>query len=635
MLAMEYQPSMGDQFLTIISQIIDDNIDNENFSVEDLAQKVGLSRSMLHRKLKKLTGKSASNHITEKRLEHAKNLLENDVATVSEIAFRVGFSDPSYFNKVFKKHFNISPGNVRKNLAVNLYQLSTEQKTEILSSAKSKAYRFFVKAVFTVLIIIIAGGGVYYLFRVMRPSEKSVAVLPLHNLTGQPEIAYFVDGMHDALIGELGRIGSLRVISRTSTLRYRNSDMLLPDIANELGVNTIVEGSVISAGDSLRVLIQLIDVFPKERHILANEYYDDMHNVLKIQTTIVKDIAQKIRIKLSKDEEQLLAKPHTIDPETYKAYLRGMYCLNQGTEESFEKGINYLVKAIERDPGDPLAYAGLALGYAIKGHGMIVPEESFRSATAAANIALKIDPTLDEAYTALALLYLYQSWDWPMAHEAFENAIAKNPNNEIAHAHYAYYYVLFGDMEKSIYHAQKSVEINPFSASYHSWLAWLYYYNEEYGKAEFSARKSLELKDNISYGNLVLGWTYLQKKQYQQAIKLHEKLPKNDDYYKMLLACTYVQTGKRDKALAMWNEMEEYSEKNWVNPFYSGMLAGILGFNDKAFELLNEACDNKYYPTLYIDIFPGAEFIRSDPRYNMLLQKLNLPYNSTLLTAQQ
>ncbi len=630
---MENQPSMGDQFLTIINQIIEDNIDNENFSVEELAQKVGLSRSMLHRKLKKLTGKSASEHITELRLTHAKNLLENDVATVSEIAFRVGFSDPSYFNKVFKKHFNVSPGKVRKKLTVNLNHISTDRKPKIPSLSNSKAYRLFVKAVVILLIIIIAGGGVYYLFSVTGSSEKSIAVLPLHNLTGQPENAYFIDGIHDALIGELGQIESLRVISRTSTLGYRNSDMLLKNIANELGVNTIVEGSVMGIGDSLKVLIQLIDVFPKERHILANEYHDDMHNILKIQTTIVKDIAQKIRIKLSKDEEQLLAKSHTVDPETYKAYLRGMYYLNQGTEETFERGINYLVKAIERDPGDPFAYAGLALGYAIKGHGMIVPGESFRSATAAANIALKIDPTLDEAYTALALLYLYQSWDWSMAHEAFENAISKNPNNDIAHAHYAYYYVLFGNLEKSIYHAQKSVEINPFSASYHSWLAWLYYYNKEYDKAEFSARKSVELKDNIPYGNLVLGWTYLQKKQYQQAIKIHEKLPKNDNYYKMLLGCTYVQTGNREKALAMWNEMEEYSEKNWVNPFYSGMLAGTLGFTDKAFELLNEACDNKYYPMLYIDIFPGAEFIRNDPRYNILLQKLNLPYNSTLLTA--
>ena len=256
---MENQPSREDQFLTIIDQIIDDNIDNENFSVEDLAGKAGLSRSMLHRKLKKLTGKSASDRITETRLKHAKNLLENDVATVSEIAYRVGFNDPSYFNRVFKKHFNVSPGDVRRIVAVD---------PEILSPARSKGYKLSVRITVILLIIIVTGGGVYYIFKGLRPSEVSIAVLPFHNLTGQSENDYFVDGMHDALIGELGLIGSVRVISRTSTLPYRNNDMLLPDIARELGVNTIVEASVMAIGDSIKFLIQLIDVFPKERHLL-------------------------------------------------------------------------------------------------------------------------------------------------------------------------------------------------------------------------------------------------------------------------------------------------------------------------------------------------------------------------------
>jgi len=632
---MEKQLSMGDQFLTTINRIIEENIDNENFSVEDLAKKAGLSQSMLHRKLKKLTGKSASDLITTIRLIRARDLLGHDVATVSEVAYRVGFKDPSYFIKVFKKHYNISPGNIRKSYAYNLNKRSTNLIHDILSSAKTKGYRLFVKTVVILFMIFIICGAIYYYFRENKPFGKSVAVLPLLNLTGQSENAYFVDGMHDALIGELGRIGSIRVISRTSALRYRNSNILLKDIARELKVNTIVEGSVTGAGDSLRILIQLIDVFPKERHILVNEYHDDMHNVLKIQTAIAKDISQKIRIKLSKNEEQLLEKTRTIDPETYKSYLKGMYYLNQGTEESFEKGIYYLHEAIDRDPGDPFAYAGLALGYAIKGHGMIAPERSFRNAEAAANKALRIDPTLDEAYTALALLYLNQFWDLPRARKAFENAINTNPNNEIAHAHFAFYNALIGEMEKALYHAETAIAIEPFSASNHAWLAWLYFYYGEYDNAESSARKSLELKDDIPYGNLVLGWTYLKKKQYQMALELHEKLPEYADYYKMLLGYTYIQTGNREKALAMWNEWEEYSKKNWINPFHRGMLAGMLGFNDRAFELLNEACDNKYYPTIYIDIFPGVEYIRDDPRYNALLQKMNLPYNKTSLTAQQ
>ncbi|MFC2086340.1 helix-turn-helix domain-containing protein [Bacteroidota bacterium] len=638
---MENEVSMGDQFLSIINQIIEDNLDNENFSVEVLAQKAGFSRSMLHRKIKKLTGISASDLITEIRLNHAKKLLENDVATVSEIAYRVGFKNPSYFNRVFKKHFKISPGNVKKSYAVNQSTISTDQKPEhspenreILSSAKLKRYRLLLKALIILIIIIVASGVVYYLFDLMRYAEKSIAVLPLHNLTGLPENDYFVDGMHDALIGKLGQIKSIRVISRTSTLSYRNSEMLLHDIAKELGVNTIVEGSVLGVGDSLMVLIQLIDVFPKERHLLSNEYNDDLQNVLTIQTSVVEDIAKEISIKLSKDEEQLLARSNTVNPETYKSYLRGMYYINQGTEESFEKGITYLVEAIDRDPADPFAYAGLALGYALRGHGQIFPEESFRSATAAANKALRIDPTMDEAHTALALIYLYQYGDWSKAKEAFEYAIANSPNNEIAHAHLAWYYVLFGN-KKSIYHANKAVEIDPLLPSYKSWLAWIYFINNEYDQAEFWAKKSLELQENLPNGNMVLGWVYLEKKQYKEAIEVHEKLPDNHVVWKTIRCRTYILTGNKKKALAIWNELEAYSEKNFVNPFYTGMIAGMLGYTDNAFNLLNEACDNNYFPVNYIEVWPGVEFIRNDPRYKILLQKMNLPYRGAIIAEQK
>ena len=292
-------------------------------------------------------------------------------------------------------------------------------------------------------------------------------------------------------------------------------------------------------------------------------------------------------------------------------------------------------KAIERDPGDPFAYGGLALGYAILGHGMIYSKEAFRTAEAAANKALKIDPALDEAYTALALLNLYNFWKWPEAQEAFESALARNPNNEIAHAHYAWYHVLFGDKEKSLYHAKTSTVIEPLSASYHSWLGWLYVYFREFDQAEISARRALELLENHPFGNVVLGWTYLQKKQYQQAIETHEKLPKDHSFYKVILAYTYFQAGNTDKVLALYNEVEEESKKHWVNPFDRSMLAGMLRYTDQAFELINEACDHKYYPTNHIDvIIPFVEFLRDDPRYNKLFKRMNLPFNRSLYTAR-
>jgi TolB-like protein/AraC-like DNA-binding protein len=625
--------SMDDQFLSKIHQIIEDNLSNEHFSVEDLAQYAGLSRSMLHRKLIKLAGKSASDLIAERRLQKAKELLENNVATASEIAYKVGFNSPSYFTKVFKNYFHVSPGDVRKGAKVEPDQhANTNNKMAANPIKNFFSSRKFIIALLTVIAV---GVAAYYLINLVKAEEKSVAVLPLHNLTGLADNDYFVDGMHDALIGELGQISSLRVISRTSTLRYRDSKMLLKDIANELGVNTILEGSVIGAGDSLRILIQLIDVFPEERHLFAHEYKDEMHNVLSIQSTAAKDIAQKINLRLTRNEKERLAQSRKVDPETYKAYLRGMYYLNQGTEDSFEKGINFLQEAVDKDPGDAFAYAGLAVGYAFVGHGQLNSEEAFLRATSCARKAIKLDPTNDEAHTALSILYLYDVWDWPLAKEAFEYALINNPNNEVAHAHFAWYYILFNDKEKSIYHAKKAVMIEPFSPAYASWLALLYFQNQEYDKAEYWAKKSLLLKEDEPYGNLTLGWLSLRKKQYQQAIEYHEKLPCNDFYFKTLLGYAYAKAGQREKALALWREMEEFSKDHWVNSCYRGMMAAYLGFTDKAFELLNDAVKNKYFPITYINFYPCTEDIRKDYRYDELLQKMNLPYGKALLTSNQ
>jgi TolB-like protein/Tfp pilus assembly protein PilF len=454
---------------------------------------------MLHRRLKKLTGKSASDLISETRLEHAKHLLEDNVATVSEIAYRVGFNSPSYFNNVFQKHYGVPPDEVKK--GVSILSSDNQPQEQLPQPGRLKVWWFATGLVCLLSLVVIL-----FYFKSFSSTEKSIAVLPLDNLTGEPDNAYFVEGMHDALIGELGKISSLRVISRTSTLRYKESGMLLKDIARDLGVDHVVEGSVFSAGDSIRLIIQLIEVFPKERHLWAYEYNNRMDRVLTVQASAVKDIAQNIRVNLSPQVSTKLASSRAVNPATYKSYLRGMYYLNQGTNESFDLGIRYLHEAIDNDPGDPLAYAGLALGYALIGHGPLSKEEAFLRATAAANKAIRLDSTIDEAHTALALLNLYESWDWNKAQEGFEHAIQTNPSNELAHAHYAWYHVSFGNKDKAIYHAQKAVEIEPFSASYHSWLSWSYYDFVEYDQAEKSARKSLALQEELPCGLLGLGW---------------------------------------------------------------------------------------------------------------------------------
>jgi len=611
---MENQFSLSDQFLKKIHQNINDNIDNEDFSVKALAQNIGMSRSMLHRKLIKTIGKSASDLIKETRLTQAKDLLEKDVATASEIAYLVGFKNPSYFNKVFKKHYKISPGDVRKGISI--------QEQDSLPLGKKKFSTNWNMTFILVAILIVM--GLNLIGSLNNKVEKSIAVLPLHNLTGQAENNYFVDGIHDALIGELGQLSDVRVISRTSTLRYRESDMLLNNIADELNVNCIIEGSVFRVDDSIKILIQLIGLEPTERHLLVKEYKDDISNILNLHSLAVEDIAQKIDIKLSEKEKQHLITPRSVNPTTYKNYLRGMYNLNQGTPESFEAGIGFLRQAIKMDPNNPFAHAGLAIGYSILGHGQLNSDEAFQQAISSANEAIKLDPTITEAYTALALLNLYNKWEWIRTKKSFENALDNNPNNAIAHAHFAWYHILFEDMKKSIFHAKKAVSLEPHSASYASWLALLYYHDQNDKEAKIWAQKALDIKENIPYGNLVMGWICLRKKKYKQAIEYHQKLPVKNPYWQTLLAYAYEKAGQREKAMDLWHGFEKRSKKQSINACYRGLMAATLGYTDKAFELLNEACENKTYPITYINFYPCTEPIRDDPRYAELLKKMHL-----------
>ena len=331
----------------------------------------------------------------------------------------VGFIDPSYFTKVFKKFYKVSPGDVRKNFK----NTSEPQSKGLNKDVRSKYSKRFLIIAAAIVVIALICGSIFILVGNNKSVKASIAVLPLDNLTGDPESSYFIDGLHDALIGELGQLPTIRVISRTSTLRYRNSDMLLSDIAKDLGVKIIIDGSVQCLDDSLCLIIQVIDVFPKEEHLLAHEYFDGMKNVLNVQRKAVKDIAQKIDVRLSDEQELYLSKSRQVDPETYARYLRGIYDFGFGTPDSIMAGIKHMQDAIRRDPGDPLGHAGLALGYAYLGHGMIESPESFRIAEAEANKALKLDPYLDESHIAIAMLNTYNFWDWQRADKAFKEAL--------------------------------------------------------------------------------------------------------------------------------------------------------------------------------------------------------------------
>ena len=467
---------------------------------------------------------------------------------------------------------------------------------------------------------------------VSSPKEihpNSIAILPLNNLTGDPEQDYFVDGMHETLTAVMAQISALRVISRTSTDVYRAIARPLPEIARELRVAHIIEGSVLRSGDRIQITLQLIDGETDE-HIWAENYDRDLKDIMNLQSEVARTVAERISVRLTLDEEQRLADTREVNPETYRAYLRGIYHLNQFTPEGFAKGLSYLHEAVASDPGDPLAYAALSRGYSLIGHSATPPPDAWARAKEAATKAAMLDPELPEAHTALAEISLYYDWDWIAARESFERAIELNPSQDWAHAHYAWYFQLTGDADRGIEEMKKAQEIGPLMPLWSAWLAWLYWGEGELDKALAEAQKATELNPNFEWSLHVLGSVYAAKGMYEEALATHEQLRSiTPNIANWGFAITYSLMGQRDDALKAAAELAENPGQKDL--LYLALIHATLDNKSEALKWLEAAHE------AHIDWFPwvgaraGSDFTKpiqilsDEPRFQAMISGLKLP----------
>ncbi len=466
--------------------------------------------------------------------------------------------------------------------------------------------------------------------RVIHPN--SIAVLPLNNLTGDPEQDYFVDGMHETLTAVMAQISALRVISRTSTNVYRAVTRPLPEIARELRVAHIMEGSVLRSGDRVQITLQLIDGETDE-HIWAENYERDLKDILTLQSEVARTVAERIRVKLTLDEDLRLADTRQVNPETYRAYLRGIYHLNQFTPEGFAKGLAFLHEAVASDPGDPLAYAALARGYSLIGHSASPPPGAWARAKESATKAALLDPGLPEAHTALAEISLYYDWYWVAAKESFERAIDLNPSQDWAHAHYGWYFQLTGDADRAIEEMRKAQEIGPLMPLWSAWLAWLYWGENDLDKALAEAQRAVDLDPDFPWSKHVLGGVYAGMGMYEEALAMHEQLrPMLPNVANWGFAMTYTLMGQRDNALKAAAELAENPGQKDL--MFLGMIHAQLGNKAEALNWLEAAHEahTDWFP--WIGAGAGSELTRSleilsnEPRFQELIKGLDLPVES-------
>ncbi len=454
----------------------------------------------------------------------------------------------------------------------------------------------------------------------------SIAVLPLVNLSGNPAEDYFADGMTEALITQLAQIGSFRVVSRTSVMRYKGSDKPLPEIAKELHVNGIVEGSVQRAGDRVKVTAQLIDA-PADRHLWASSYDRDVHNVLELESEVAAAIAGEINAKVTAQAQDRLARARPVNPEAHEAYLRGLYKLNEARnapmgEDLFKQAIEYFQRAVQIDPNYAEAYAALARAY----HwlGSLGHDEYFPLSKAAATKALQLDDSLADAHAALAFVEFVHDWDWAVAEREFRRAIELNPSYDEAHSGYALYLQTRGRLDEAIRESQKALELAPFELTTQVNLGAIYECDSQYDRALETLRNVAELSPQDPSSRAIIAEVYVRKNEPQLAqeqARTSIQLSNNDDSLVASAVWVFAATGKKDDARRMLEQLKKSPD---ADPYLLATAYSALGDKDAAFRLLDEAYAKRKSSLVDIGCEPAFENLHSDPRYQSLVRRMGL-----------
>jgi TolB-like protein/DNA-binding winged helix-turn-helix (wHTH) protein/tetratricopeptide (TPR) repeat protein len=454
----------------------------------------------------------------------------------------------------------------------------------------------------------------------------SLAVLPLENLSGDKEQEYFADGMTDEVITELGKIGALRVISRTSAMQFKGAHEPLRDIARKLSVDAIVEGTVLRSGDRVRISAQLIEA-SSDRHLWAHSYERDLKDVLLLQDEVSRDIAEEVRIKLTPRERSLLSEAHGIDPEAHDDYLRGRYWCGQFTMDGSSKCRAYFQKAIARDPKFALAYAGVAGSYIGQLNCCGLPvQEAFPEAKKSVSKALALDPSLAEAHTGLAIVKLQYDWDWSGSEDEVSQAIVLNPNYEPAHSWYSVVLLVMGRFDEAVKEAERAQDLDPFSIPLDRWMVEVFYHSRRYDEALREARRLSEMHPGRADGYRDLGDLYEQMKKFPEAFAAYQQqLNLLGDKSADALGEAYRRSGYKGYLLKKIQILEQTPHFDmYTGPILAREYAQ-LGDETHAMFYLERAYDEHYPWLLLVRVAPEWDPIRSSPRFRELVRRLGLP----------
>jgi len=527
-----------------------------------------------------------------------------------------------------------------RELLVDLERLSAGISAGVTSQTILRARRARWPAVLLAVILAAAVAAGWRWLRMGKAGAKpiqSIAVLPLENLSRDPDQAYFADGMTEELINELAKIGALRVISRTSAMRYKGAQKALPEIARELGVDAVIEGSVLRSGDRVRISAELIQG-ATDKTLWSNSYQREVRDVLSLQSDVATAIVDEIRITLAPQERARLASARPVDPEAYEAYLKGRYYWNRRTGEDIERSIQYFQQAVDKDPTYALAYSGLADAYHVLWvYSNVAPGQYHAQAKAAALKALQLDDNLAEAHTSLAAILVDDEWDFNAADREFHRALALNPNYSTARQWLAEYYVYIGDFDRALAEMKKAQQVDPLSPLMNTLYGDVFLLSRRYDEAIEWLNKAVGLDKNFYLAHSKLRDGYLGKGMIESALQ-------EDEITARLAGLSHDESAARTTALrrgfaesglkGYWRARLDLGlrriqgdpgNKYDASAYSLASMYAHLGNEPEAFRWLDKAFDERDADIFYFNTAPEFDSMRSQARGRELLRGIGLP----------
>ena len=531
-----------------------------------------------------------------------------------------------------------SAKDVRNELEQLRREANTQASASVIAGAGTAMSRRSVTAVSAATLIVLALLVVLWdrspisLGPASPPGIRSLAVLPLSNLSRDPDQLYFVDGMTEALITDLARIRSLKVISRTSSMLYRDTPKPLPEIARELGVDAVVEGSVIRSDDMVRVTVQLIEA-ESDEHIWAENFDREMRDIFSLQSEVARAIARQIEARLTPAEEELLMGGRSVNPEAYDAFLRGQFHLFSLNPEDIERAKEYYERALEIDPGFALAYTGLAHIYGGRVQwGRTPAREGLLQVRELTLRALDLDDTLAEAHNSLAKVFFYEDWDWEAAEAAFRRGIELSPNSPFLRMTYS---LMLGSLQRhgeGVSEIEQAIEMDPLNPLWKAVRAWQMMFQEQYAAAIDEFRRTLSVAPNVLPAQEALWVAFWRQQEWEEAREAAKKAFSLRGRLEVVEAIEsgYAESGNpevdyRDAMRSGAERLVELSSEAYVLPSLIAKLYVQAGEHDRALDWLGKAYEERDPFMVHLRVDPTWVDLRGDPRFRDLLEGIGLP----------